>query len=116
MRILVTARNTLVPIDLVRAITNIFTGRTGGQIALEAHRRGHSVTLLTSHPEVILEMHQRDRDPPLTERWTPYGSRTFDDLQKLMEAAVRRGDLDAVIHSAAVSDYRAAGVYAPAPQ
>src|SRR5438876_10979147 len=61
-------------------------------------------------------MHQRDRDPPLTERWTPYGSRTFDDLQKLMEAAVRRGDLDAVIHSAAVSDYRVAGVYAPAPQ
>jgi len=37
----------------VRCITNIFTGRTGASIALEAYRRGHQVTLATSHPEVI---------------------------------------------------------------
>ncbi len=113
MRILVTAGNTLTPIDRVRVITNVFTGRTGAQIALEAHRRGHAVTLLTSHPEAILELDQRDHNPPLTERWTPYGYRTFDDLQKLMATLVGRGELDTVIHSAAVSDYQAAGVYAP---
>ena len=32
-----------------------------------------------------------------------------------METLVRAGGLDAVIHSAAVSDYLSAGVYAPAP-
>jgi len=110
MRILVTAGNTLTPIDRVRVITNVFTGRTGAQIALEAHRRGHAVMLLTSHPEAVLGLHQRDRDPPLTERWTPYGYRTFDDLQKLMTTLICRGELDAVIHSAAVSDYHTAGV------
>src|SRR5438034_5962598 len=46
MRILVTAGNTLVPIDRVRCITNIFTGRTGARIALHAQERGHDVTLL----------------------------------------------------------------------
>src|SRR5262245_62105461 len=116
MRILVTAGNTLVPIDRVRVITNIFTGRTGTQIALEAHRRVHTATLLTSHPELVAEMHQRDRDPPVTERWTPHGYRTFDDLQVLMEKCLRGDELDAVIHSAAVSDYRGAGIYAPGPQ
>ena len=51
MKLLVTAGNTLVPIDSVRGITNVFTGRTGAGIALHAYRRGHHVTLLTSHPE-----------------------------------------------------------------
>ena len=41
MRLFVTAGNTLVLIDRVRAITNIFSGRTVGDLALEAHRRGH---------------------------------------------------------------------------
>ena len=44
MNILVTAGNTQVFIDQVRCITNIFTGRTGAAIAVEAYRRGHSVT------------------------------------------------------------------------
>jgi phosphopantothenate-cysteine ligase/phosphopantothenoylcysteine decarboxylase/phosphopantothenate--cysteine ligase len=56
MNLLVTAGNTLVPIDKVRGITNIFTGRTGASIALEAHRRGHGVTLLTSHPEAVHDL------------------------------------------------------------
>jgi phosphopantothenate---cysteine ligase (CTP) len=47
MNLLVTAGNTQTPIDRVRCITNIFTGRTGAQVALEAHRRGHAVTHLT---------------------------------------------------------------------
>ena len=53
MKILVTAGNTQTPVDEVRCITNVFTGRTGGQIAARAFDRGHAVALLTSHPEVL---------------------------------------------------------------
>lgn len=111
MNLLITAGNTLVMIDQVRAITNIFTGRTGAQIALEAHRRGHTVTLLTSHPEVVKELH--GNAPVPNQRWSVVPYRTFDDLQNRMEERVRSGELDVIIHCAAVSDYRPAGIYAP---
>ncbi|HWG45931.1 MAG TPA: phosphopantothenoylcysteine decarboxylase [Gemmataceae bacterium] len=106
MNILVTAGNTLVPIDRVRGITNIFTGRTGARIALHAQERGHTVTLLTSHPETV--------ESPPREHWTMLPYRTFDDLQNLMRVQVMKGSLDVVIHCAAVSDYLVDGVYAPA--
>ena len=112
MNLLITAGNTLVLIDRVRCMTNIFTGRTGAQVALRAHARGHRVTLLTSHPEAIREV--ADGSVPKDERWQVRAYRTFDDLRDLMESAVRRGDLETIIHSAAVSDYLAGGVYAPA--
>ncbi len=110
MRLLVTAGNTLTPIDRVRCITNVFTGRTGTGIAVHAHGRGHAVTLLTSHPEVVAELH----GPTAGDRWAVRPYRTFADLEGEMEATVRAGP-DVVIHCAAVSDYEAAGVYAPAP-
>ena len=112
MNLLVTAGNTQTPIDRVRAITNIFTGRTGSNIALHALARGHTVTLLTSHPEVIAGLSHGASLP--ADRWTVVSYRTFDDLQQHLEERMRRGGLDAVIHSAAVSDYRTSGVYAPA--
>ena len=111
MNVLVTAGNTLVPIDRVRCLTNVFSGRTGAGIALEAHRRGHNVTLLTSHPEVIPELGAGAR---LATRWHLFPYRTFDELDALMREKIAGQDLDAVIHSAAVSDYLAAGIYAPA--
>jgi phosphopantothenoylcysteine synthetase/decarboxylase len=112
MNILVTAGNTLVPIDRVRCLTNIFTGRTGAAIALTAHARGHMATLLTSHAEVIPAIQP---DPvPLAERWTCRPYRTFEDLQDALARTITAGGLDAVIHCAAVSDYLAGGVYAPA--
>jgi phosphopantothenate---cysteine ligase (CTP) len=108
MKVLVTAGNTQTPIDRVRCITNIFTGRTGARVAVEAHRRGHTVTFLTSHPEVI------DEPAPDPARWrvTPY--RTYDDLGRLMGELIPSGGFDVVIHAAAVSDYSVAGVYATA--
>jgi phosphopantothenoylcysteine synthetase/decarboxylase len=111
MNVLVTAGNTQVPIDRVRCLTNVFTGRTGAQLALCAHERGHTVTLLTSHPDVVAELHG---GPLPSERWAVLPYRTFDELRDLMRDAVRPGNLDAVIHSAAVSDYLSGGVYAPA--
>ncbi len=113
MNVLVTAGNTRVPIDRVRVITNIFTGRTGTQIALCAHERGHTVTLLTSHPNVVNELHPGSLS---SERWTVVAYRTFDDLHALMWQAVVEKPLDAIIHSAAVSDYLAGGIYAPGPE
>jgi len=113
VNILVTAGNTQTPIDRVRCITNIFTGKTGAGIALSARDRSHSVTLLTSHPEAVLEL---DRDgQSFTERWVVHPYRTFDDLHSLMAREIMTGGYDAVIHCAAVSDYLVRGVYTPAP-
>lgn len=109
MKIVVTAGNTLVPIDRVRCITNIFTGRTGAQIAWHAHQLGHDVTLLTSHPEALDELN-RPLQSLQVQRY-----RTFEDLQSLLQQATQHTNTDVLIHCAAVSDYLAAGVFAPAP-
>lgn len=108
MRIFVTAGNTQAPIDRVRCITNIFTGRTGAGIALEAYRRGHHVTLATSHPEIV---DQTKLDPA---RWQCRTYRSFDDLDRLMLEHIANAAQDAVVHCAAVSDYLAVGTFAPA--
>ncbi|HBI43240.1 MAG TPA: bifunctional phosphopantothenoylcysteine decarboxylase/phosphopantothenate synthase [Planctomycetales bacterium] len=112
MNLLITAGNTLAPIDRVRGLTNVFTGRTGADVALHAHARGHRVVLLTSRPDAVSALNPDAAD--LGERWTLSRYSTYDDLHSLMERRVRAGDVDALIHSAAVSDYLAAGVYAPA--
>ena len=100
MNILVTAGNTRAMIDRVRCITNVFTGRTGANIAAEAVTRGHAVTLLTSHPDAA------------PDGATVRGYQTFEELEALMADAITGGGCDAVIHSAAVGDYHVAGVYA----
>lgn len=110
MKILVTTGNTQTPIDQVRCITNIFSGRTGARIALEAHQRGHQVTLLTSHPQIIQELQAKFAPRPDTWRMLPY--RTFDDLRDLMAKELQGGGYDCLIHSAAVSDYTLAGTFA----
>jgi phosphopantothenoylcysteine synthetase/decarboxylase len=112
MNVLVTAGNTQVPIDRVRCLTNVFTGRTGAQVALCAHERGHTVTLLTSHPDVVAELHGGQLR---SERWAIQPYRTFDELHALMWSAIQPGGYNAVIHSAAVSDYLSGSIYAPAP-
>jgi phosphopantothenoylcysteine synthetase/decarboxylase len=103
MNILITAGNTLVLIDKVRAITNIFSGRTGAAIAHCAAERGHQVTLLTS---------QADTAHPAT-KVNVVAYRTFTELETLLHNEVCSKKYDAVIHSAAVSDYEPAGIYAP---
>ncbi len=103
MHILVTAGNTHMPIDRVRVITNIFSGRTGAAIAVTAASRGHRVQLLTSHPETV-------PDGSDGVQVVPY--RTYDELAEQMAAAVGSGRYQAVIHAAAVSDYRVVGAYA----
>lgn len=110
MHILVTAGNTQAPIDRVRCLTNIFTGRTGAALALHAHAHGHAVTLLTSHPDAVTTLAGATPD---SARWTCHVYRTFADLETLLADHIVSGRYDALFHSAAVSDYLAAGVYAP---
>jgi phosphopantothenoylcysteine synthetase/decarboxylase len=113
MNLLVTAGNARVYIDQVRCLTNIFTGRTGAAIALEAYERGHTVTLLTSHPEIVRELIGKSWLKKA--RWRERKYDTINDLRQEMEKQFREGDYHAVVHSAAVSDYLAAGIFAPAP-
>jgi phosphopantothenoylcysteine synthetase/decarboxylase len=109
MNLLVTAGNTQVPIDRVRCLTNIFTGRTGAGIARTAHERGHRVLLATSHPEAV-------ESPPADQTgWRVWRYSAFDDLEKIMNKEIAEGSYDAIIHSAAVSDYISGGIFAPAP-
>jgi phosphopantothenoylcysteine synthetase/decarboxylase len=110
MKVLVTAGNTMVPVDRVRVITNVFSGRTGAAIAEHAWQEGHEVTLLASPPGAAAQ-EESSRDS----RWRVVAYRTFDDLMERMEREVRESTPDAVIHSAAVSDYCVAGAFAPEP-
>lgn len=113
MNFLVTAGNTQSPIDRVRCITNIFSGRTGAAIARTAWGRGHTVTLATSHPEGLQEFGVNPKDPG--ERFAVLPYRTFDDLATLLQHQLRTVPFDAVCHAAAVSDYLPAGTFAPDP-
>jgi phosphopantothenoylcysteine synthetase/decarboxylase len=112
MKWLVTAGNTVSFIDKVRCITNVFSGRTGATIAVQAAAQGHSVVLLTSHPEAV--------DLPQPGQSTAPGRldvarfRTFDDLARRLQEHLAQGGYDATVHCAAVGDYECAGVFAPA--
>lgn len=95
-KILVTAGPTWVPIDGVRVITNIFTGRTGCLISEEAAERGAKVTLLLGPGRVS--------SPSKAVKVIRF--KYFEDLKKLIKEELTGTRYDAVIHSAAVSDYR----------
>ncbi len=113
MNVLVTAGNTQAPIDQVRCLTNVFSGRTGAAVARTAWGRGHAVTLVTSHPDVLFEYGMNPRAPG--ERFTVLPYRTFDELTMILQTRLKAGGPDAVCHSAAVSDYLPAGTYSPDP-
>lgn len=102
MHVLVTAGNTQTPIDRVRCLTNVFSGRTGARVAAEAAARGHGVTLLTSHPDAL--------GPAAGVTVRPY--RTFDELEALMAEELTARGHDAVLHAAAVGDYHVVGTFA----
>jgi phosphopantothenoylcysteine synthetase/decarboxylase len=99
MRVLVTAGGTSEPVDGVRRLTNISTGTTGGVLARRFAERGAKVVLLHA---------QRARVDVLgIERET---FETFDELAAVLERRLSGSDFDAVIHLAAVSDYRVATI------
>lgn len=115
MNVLITAGNTMTMIDDVRGITNIFRGRTGNMIAREFKRVGHSVTLLTSSPhphdiyvgEDLAQINDRAGDLSVI----PY--KTYEELLVKMEYAIKNGEFDLIVHSAAVSDYTVRQTFIP---
>ncbi len=101
MRILVTSGATREPIDTVRFLSNVSTGRTGALIADALAQHGHAVTLL--HGEgAVRPSHVAD---------TAVFSST-ENLQAQLRRLLGVGNYDAVIHAAAVSDYRPAMTHA----
>jgi len=113
MNCLVTAGNTVVPIDRVRSLTNHSTGLTGTRIAWHCCQRGHEVTLLTSRPEAVASVLANASLP--ARGWTVQTYHTFQELQEHMERLLGGGSFDVVIHCAAVSDYLAGGIFALGP-
>ena len=96
-QILVTAGPTWVKLDAVRHIGNVSSGETGAAIARELSARGASVHLLLGPTRI--------QAPELPGgRVTSFV--TFDDLHRLIREEVGSGRYDALVHAAAVSDYR----------
>lgn len=113
MNWLVTAGNTQTPIDRMRCFTNIRAGRAGVAVARTAWGRSHTVTLVTSQPELLLEYGVNHRDPG--ERFSVITYRTFDELLLVLQTQIRSGQHDALCHAAAVSDFLPAGAFTPNP-
>ena len=93
MRILITAGPTREFIDPVRFISNPSTGFFGYQIASEAVRRGHKVTLISGPTHLA---------PPRGARFIPVTSAL--EMKREVERFFPK--CDCLIMSAAVSDYR----------
>jgi phosphopantothenoylcysteine decarboxylase/phosphopantothenate--cysteine ligase len=98
VRILITAGPTEEPVDAVRHISNPSSGKMGYAIAAEAVRIGAEVTLVTG-PTLL--------DPPA-------GAKTIRvrTAQQMLDACLQvYEEVDVVIATAAVSDYRPAEVW-----
>lgn len=94
-RVLITAGPTWVPIDSVRVISNIATGETGLLLAQQAKKQGAKVTLMLG---------------PVSECCLDKAIRIirfifFDELRDKIIRELSLHKYDAIIHSAAVSDF-----------
>jgi phosphopantothenate---cysteine ligase (CTP) len=102
--ILVTAGPTWCPIDAVRHLANLSSGGTGLAIARALAAAGAKTTLLLGPGRVL----PTDADRT-TLRILDFV--TFDDLHAAVREQVGTRGYDALVHSAAVSDYRLAEEY-----
>lgn len=100
-RILITAGGTREPIDSVRYIGNISSGRTASILADDLSRAGHNVTWLGAEDAIR---------PTMSGIIETYVS--FSDLQAQLQRLLASENFDAVIHAAAVSDFSVAAVEA----
>ncbi|MBD3245399.1 MAG: hypothetical protein GF333_00105 [Candidatus Omnitrophica bacterium] len=96
-RVLVTAGATWIRVDEVRVLTNVFTGRTGIGIARYLREQGARVKLLLNPSRVS----PREYEGIPADRYFYY-----EELACLLEKELSGGEYDALIHTAAVSDYR----------
>lgn len=99
MRVLITAGGTEEPIDGVRFIGNLSSGATGLEIARRLKEHGCEVCLLHAW-----------RVNPANPNFETQSFRTFDELASALRACLEARHFDAVVHLAAVSDYRVAAI------
>jgi phosphopantothenoylcysteine decarboxylase/phosphopantothenate--cysteine ligase len=95
MNILVTAGATREPLDAVRYLSNVSTGRTGAALADALAAHDHRVTLLRGESAV----------PPRSACEVEVFTST-EDLRGRLQRRLEGGAFDAVIMCAAVADYR----------
>ncbi|MGZ3746328.1 MAG: bifunctional phosphopantothenoylcysteine decarboxylase/phosphopantothenate--cysteine ligase CoaBC [Pseudobdellovibrionaceae bacterium] len=94
LQILVTAGGTVEPIDDVRSITNLSSGKTGAKLAELFTDFGCEVHLLRAENGKAAD--SRVEQSTFT---------TFHSLQKNLKFLLANREFDAVIHAAAVSDF-----------
>jgi phosphopantothenoylcysteine decarboxylase / phosphopantothenate---cysteine ligase len=93
IKILITAGPTIEPIDPVRFISNRSTGRMGYEIAGNALKRGHEVTLISGPVKI---------PPPKVRRFIQI--ETAGELLKALAREIKNADC--LIMAAAVGDFR----------
>lgn len=99
MKILITAGPTWVKLDRVRILTTIFTGNTGLYCARELVKRGVQVTLLINPHCCAINR----KTYPSGIKIIPF--HYFEEFKTRITQELKRSHFDAIIHSAAVSDY-----------
>jgi phosphopantothenoylcysteine decarboxylase/phosphopantothenate--cysteine ligase len=102
MKCIVTAGPTYEPLDAVRRLTNLSTGRLGCELAAFLSDRGHEVTLLVGEQATWPGERRAGRVISFTTT-----ASLHDTLRELSAAPT-----DAVFHTAAVSDFRVGKVWA----
>ncbi|WP_413943520.1 bifunctional phosphopantothenoylcysteine decarboxylase/phosphopantothenate--cysteine ligase CoaBC [Bdellovibrio sp. HCB-162] len=95
VKVLVTAGGTQEPIDTVRVISNLSSGRTGIAIAEAMGQMGFDVTLLQAHGTSLKAEHVAKKD----------FFTSFASLDEKMKDYLSQNEFTHVIHAAAVSDY-----------
>jgi len=101
LRVLITSGGTVEPIDGVRLLSNASTGRTGAGLAAHFASCGHEVLLLRARDSAAA--------PPLCAEEAFF---TFAELDAALTRLLGAQHFDAVVHAAAVSDFRVGGVTA----
>jgi phosphopantothenoylcysteine decarboxylase/phosphopantothenate--cysteine ligase len=95
MNCVITAGPTYESLDDVRRLTNFSTGRLGSELANFLTERGHQVTLLIGNQATFCGEQRANK----VEKFT-----TTANLRERLEA-LSHGNVDAVYHAAAVSDF-----------
>src|SRR5262245_14546872 len=96
MQCIITAGPTYEPMDQERRLTNFSTGRLGTELGNFLSDRGHTVTLLLGEAAT----YRGGSRAASVERFT-----TTSDLRDRLQSRAS-GEISAVFHAAAVSDYR----------
>jgi phosphopantothenoylcysteine decarboxylase/phosphopantothenate--cysteine ligase len=94
-RILVTAGGTKEPLDGVRYLTNISSGKTGATLATELATKGADVTFLHAEGSVV----------PASSSVRQKTFSSYVSLERALRSELQEFDYTAVIHAAAVGDF-----------